>query len=227
MEGVRRNLRTTRQGVPRSAVTHLRVPNQELGPGRGDPSMSELQGRSTSILRRNPGDWIALLGWALVIVVVLAATAPLDAFTQFGPGPGFFPRALTIALAALVLVQAAVLAKSNVSGKGDSGGDKTAAPPITTAVNDPWATTSRAAAMVRVAALIACLFAYAVLLEILGFALATAGLGFSVLALLGRPFLRAVAESLIATLVLRFAFNTLLNVQLPESGVGFLRSVGL
>jgi hypothetical protein len=191
--------------------------------------MSKLRDYSiVSSLFRNPGEWGAILGWALVIVVVLAAAIPLDAFTQFGPGPGFFPRALCVALAVLVVAQAAVLARSHVghSGIGDQNVNRATAANDTT-LDDDGARRSRHGAVVRFTLMVACLFAYAVLLEPLGFVLATAALGYSILVLLGRPPLRALAESIIATLVLRFAFATLLNVQLPESGVEFLRSIGL
>jgi hypothetical protein len=71
------------------------------------------------------------------------------------------------------------------------------------------------------------LFVYATLLETLGFALATAALACSVLVLLGRPLLRAIVEGIVATFAFRFAFGTLLGVQLPESTLIFLRGIGL
>jgi putative tricarboxylic transport membrane protein len=162
-----------------------------------------------SVAGRFRGEWVAVAGWLLLGIVVLIAAAPLPTSTQFGPGPGFFPRYLCAALLGLVAIRAFCLVRG-LAETEEGGG----------------ALPGRAG-VVRFLLIAASLFAYDFMLERHGFALATAALSWAILVLLGRRPIRAFIESLVAAFVLRYAFSTLLDVPLPGSSIAILQSLGL
>jgi Tripartite tricarboxylate transporter TctB family len=185
--------------------------------------------------RPNPSEWVAVAGWLALGIVVLVDTSGLAMSTTFGPGPRFFAVVLSLPLLALAAVHLVTLVRRQRAGPRRLGDPGTPAG-RPSSVSEPDATDSRADHGPRpsrrvqglcFALLAASLFIYAELLEPLGFLIATALLCWSTLVLLGRGFLRAGVESLVAATLLRWGFSSLLGVQLPRADLDFLHALGL
>jgi hypothetical protein len=169
-------------------------------------------------LRRERGEVAVTLVWLVVALATLAAAAPLQSLTRFGPGPGLFPRVTGAALLVLVGVRVLALLRS-LRDAGPGTGEP--------AIEDPEGGAPPSRPVLRFLLLSVAMFGYGVLLPTLGFVVATTALGWSVIVLLGRPPLRTLVETAIAVLVLRFAFSNLLAVRLPGSDIGVLKLLGL
>lgn len=171
-------------------------------------------------------EWFGCIAWFAVCACALAASANLQVMTRFGPGPGLFIRVLAFTMLGLAVLQAigllmarrrTVLAKPTPEDPAALlNADEADEPIILTRPG-----------MIRFAALIATIFAYGALLEPLGFLVATVCLTFLTLVLLGRPYLRSAAESVVAVVIAWLVFGQLLDVNLPRAAFAPLLAIGL
>jgi hypothetical protein len=180
---------------------------------------------TTTLARVDRPQMIAAAAWLLLALGVQILGAPLAMFTSFGPGPGFFLKSLSVILLILALLQglalisaARAVAKPAASGHPAEPADDHALEPSRSEI-DPWS-------IARFLLLCAALFAYAWLLPLLGFAIATAALCWATLVLLRRRPLRALIEAVVAALLVRYAFTAGLGVPLPEAQLPFLERLG-
>jgi hypothetical protein len=145
---------------------------------------------------------IAAIAFLVVAAFLGFHASRLRYYTPLGPGPGFFPVWLCVILAGLALY---VLVRASTAPGTPLPGDF--AP-------------SRAAA-VRIAAVIACLAATAMLMPVAGFRLSMLTFYLVLLTLLGR---RPVAETLLLALAGSFGvyhvFVAFLNQPLPVGRFG-------
>jgi len=170
-----------------------------------------------TLARIERAQMIAVGAWLLLGIGVQILGAPLQTFTRFGPGPGFFLKSLSAILLILAALQGlALIWNAHASGESAGGGREyghetsAAAPDM-----DSWS-------IVRFLLLSAVLLGYAWLLPVLGFLVATTGLCWATLVLLGRRPLRALLEAVIAAVLVRYAFTAGLGVPLPETQLSFL-----
>ncbi len=129
---------------------------------------------------------------------------------DFGPGPGFFPFCIGLALAALGIAWSARLAFG--APAQDDG--------------EPFLPPREA--RVVIAAAIGALVAFMVLLRPIGFDLAMMALLLALFFLVDRthPVAKLVI-AVVASFGVHWAFETLLAVPLPNAGIAFLRQFGL
>lgn len=167
--------------------------------------------------------WLALAGLTLWLAARLSGQA------QFGPSPAFFARYLSFALLALAGIRAIGLAVAAVAASGGEAMRRRQWQSTVGELDPPAdeADTVLRRPGLRFAVLVAALFAYAFLLEILGFILATAALGFITMTMLGRRPFRASIECAVGSVLLWYGFTNLLGVPLPGSSIGILRALGL
>ena len=180
---------------------------------------------TTTLARVDRPQMIAVAAWLLLALGVQVLGAPLAMFTSFGPGPGFLLKSLSVILLILALLQGLALINAARAAKPAASGHPAGAAheqalEAAGADIDPWS-------IARFLLLCTALFAYAWLLPLLGFAIATAGLCWATLVLLQRRPLRALIEAAVATLLVRYAFTAGLGVPLPETQLQFLERLGL
>jgi hypothetical protein len=167
---------------------------------------------------------IAVAAWLLLALGVQILGAPLAMFTSFGPGPGFFLKSLSVILLILALLQGLALINAARAAKPAASGHP--AEPAHDHALEPSRSDIDPRSIARFLLLCAALFAYAWLLPLLGFAIATAGLCWAALVLLRRQPFRALIEAVVATLLVRYAFTAGLGVPLPEAQLQFLERLG-
>jgi putative tricarboxylic transport membrane protein len=153
------------------------------------------------------------IGWLAIGLTVVVQSSRLKISTAFGPGPGLFPITLGIVLVVLALVR---LVPSLITLMRTR-----MLPKVMLAGSVP-----RDDAL-RFVLLAASPFGYAAILELLGFTISTALLGWLVLMIFRARWLPSLAGAVLAALALRIAFGTLLGVQLPASSITLLAGVGL
>jgi hypothetical protein len=164
---------------------------------------------------------LAVVAWIAVGVGVQVLGAPLAAFTRFGPGPGFFLKALSAILIILAVLQGMALVQQK-RVPAAAGPDETARKPgRALRETGPAATRS---GMLRFVLLTVTLLAYVYLLPLLGFVIATSGLSWAALMFLGRHPGRALVEAAIAVILLHYVFTVGLGVPLPQPQLHFLRA---
>lgn len=171
-------------------------------------------------------EWVGCIAWLAVSVAALGASAELQVMTRFGPGPGLFIKVLAFLMLALAVLQAAGLLmalRRTVLAKPTPEKPTTL---LNTDENDDHFVVTRSGAL-RFAALMATIFAYGLLLEPVGFFVATVGLTFMSLVLLGRSPRRSMLEAVIAILVAWLVFGQLLGVNLPRATFAPLSDFGL
>jgi Tripartite tricarboxylate transporter TctB family len=174
-------------------------------------SSSELPPATSRSATLPVAEWVAAAAWMLVGIGTLVASIPLESFTRFGPGPGFFLRGLAAVLIGLAVLKATGLVRAAMTGRSREGLVGAEGRRI-----EPWNA-------LRFVSLSGALLGYALLLEWLGFLAATTALCWATLVILHRPPLRAFLESLVAAVLVRTAFSTLLGVPLPTSQIELLR----
>jgi Tripartite tricarboxylate transporter TctB family len=183
----------------------------------------------TTLARVDRAQMIAVAAWVLLALGVQILGAPLEMFTSFGPGPGFFLKSLSVVLLILALLQGLALIRAAGAGaKPIEPGmlDPKAAEPAHDEALAPSAADMDRGSIARFLLLSVVLFAYAWLLPLLGFAIATAALCWTTLVLLRRRPLRALIEAVAAALLVRYAFTAGLGVPLPEAQLRFLEQLG-
>lgn len=154
-------------------------------------------------------DQVGSAAFFLLSLYVIAEAGKLNYYTRQGPGAGFFPFWLGVALAALSLAWF---------------GQASLRP--TVALADGFLPNSRGA--LRVLSVLLALAAFIGLVDVIGFSAVTFLFLTFLLLVLGR---RHPAVTLIISLAgsvgVYFVFRHWLGVQLPASSLGFLRSLGI
>lgn len=161
-------------------------------------------------------EWLAVIGWVVLAVVVLAAAWRLPMFGSMGPGAGFFIKWLSALLLVLAVGRAVSLYLA------------TSPPPLEPAGPvgqpesrvEPQPETARPDVL-RFALAFAALIVYALVLDRAGFTLSAAALIWAIMVLLDRPKIRAAIEASIAAVVLDYSFVVLLGIQLPTFNLSF------
>jgi len=173
-------------------------------------------------------EWFGCVAWIAFSTATLIASADLQIVTRFGPGPGFFLRVLSIVLLALGLIQALLLflgqRRAAKSHDGPSPENLTAI--LDTDENEEVLKGDKAST-VRFFLLAVSLFGYALLLEPLGFMVATVALAWSAMVLLGRRPLWSFVEAVVAIFLAHLLFSNLLGVNLPTASLAPLASLHL
>ena len=178
---------------------------------------SERQLREKPKLR----EWMSLLGWLVLAVVVLVDTSSLRMTSgSFGIGPRFLSFYLSCIMLFFCLVRAATLGWQWRAWWIEQGKPKILSD-LCVVEDLPKR------ALARFFALIGSIFFFALILDPLGFVIAASFLCWSILSILGRPKSRAAIESVIAAAFLYLAFSKFLGVQLPYSNFEFLNAIGL
>jgi hypothetical protein len=168
---------------------------------------------------------IAVLAWISLALGVQVLGAPLEMFTRYGPGPGFFLKSLSAILLLLAILQGAVLVgAAKASPTAESPDGPTGHGPDYEALSTSQPAGFRS--IVRFVLLTCVLLGYAWFLPILGFFFATSLLCWATLTLLGRHPFRALVEAVIAAFLLRYAFTAGLGVPLPQGQLEILRIFG-
>ena len=163
---------------------------------------------------------VAVAAWTLLALAVLALGAPLATFSQLGPGPGFFLKALAVILLVLAVFQGIALVQH--------ARRHTKAVPVPAEMAPAATSTSLSTRSVLMfAAMAATLFGFAWALPQIGFLLATTLLCWITLILLGRSPVRAFIEASVAAIIVRYAFTAGLGVPLPQAQIDLLRVLGL
>ena len=175
-------------------------------------------------------EWIGCAIWLVFAIAVLTASADLQVMTRFGPGPGFFLRVLGIVLLGLSLVQALTLVLARRRGAPGSASPQQAPETLVAILeadeeDKPMAVDRRS--LIRFGLLALTLFAYGLLLEPLGFLSSTTALAWASMALLGRPVLRSLIESIAAIVIAYLLFGHVLDVNLPAAHLAPLKALGL
>ena len=179
-----------------------------------------------------PSEWVAAVAWLITGIVVLIATSRLKVMSEFGPGPGFLSVCLGIILLALASLQLLKLVRIRflrTAARGAAVADSGGAPSRNWARELPGRVRHLATnkPLLRFILLAGSLVLYGLVLDAVGFLIATIFLCWSALALLGRAPLRAAVEGVVAVVVLYWAFTVLLRVQLPGADLQFLKALGL
>jgi len=195
------------------------------------PAMSVGRIVAQFVGRRSSGELAAaiLLAAASGAVLILASDFPETNGT--GPGPGLFPTLVGIGLLCLSAIRIAQLTLSARRGRQ-------AAAQVTPAPDDvdteapreteaDRASPAQLTSVVRFVALSLAQFAYAYLLPLLGFVIATTCLAFALLVILGRRPVRSLIEAVVAVTLLYLAFASGLGVVLPMSTIPWLANLGL
>ncbi|GAB3440982.1 tripartite tricarboxylate transporter TctB family protein [Actinophytocola sediminis] len=155
---------------------------------------------------------------ALVVVVGGAAAVAalnLQYWTEFGPGPGFFPLWLGVLLVVFGAIWFATLQRGPVEPRTESAPDEA---PQTTGDHSP----------ATVVAIVVSLCVLAGVLEVLGYQLSMLlFLLFHLLVLGRRGVLLSSVISLAGSFGVFLIFTRLLSVSLPASSIPFLRDLGL
>ncbi|MCG7359732.1 tripartite tricarboxylate transporter TctB family protein [Roseomonas sp. ACRSG] len=152
---------------------------------------------------------LVALGFGLLGGRVILTALDLVYYTPVGPGPGFFPFWLG---ALLVLLCAAILVGSFLPG---------------TVPDFPADLLPRGAALAQMLVTFACIAAFALLVERLGFVIVMFAV-MMVLLLANRvPFVTALLVALGSSLGIGYAFVEWLGVFLPAAPWGLLGAVGL
>jgi Tripartite tricarboxylate transporter TctB family len=181
------------------------------------------QRRSTGTLGRlDRTQMIAVGAWLLLGLGIQILGAPLATFTRFGPGPGFFLKSLSAILLILAALQGLALVK-NARASGEPAGAGGQPGPRHEASAAPAMPDMDPGSIARFLLLSVVLLGYAWFLPLLGFLVATAGLCWATLVLLGRRPLRALLEAVIGAVLVRYAFTAGLGVPLPETQLPLLR----
>lgn len=145
---------------------------------------------------------------ALSLAVVVAARR-LEYYSTLGPGPGFFPLWLAMALAVLSLVWLV-----QVSRNGPAGPARSFLPPRD--------------GLVRIAAVVGSLAAMTFLMDVLGFQVAMfLFLGFLVLVLGAQRWWVAGLTAIAGSAGVFFVFVRYLDLPLPTASIGLLARLGL
>jgi putative tricarboxylic transport membrane protein len=152
--------------------------------------------------------------WLVVSIVVLVLSSRLGMGSAFGPGPGFFPMLLGGVLLLFAVLRLAPLAVSIARCR---------AGPLPGLRLSPG---ERRDAL-RFVLLTASIFVYAALLETFGFTVMTLLLCWAVLLIFGRRWHWSLLAALVAAVLLRIGFGTLLEVQLPVASLPALAGLGL
>ena len=171
---------------------------------------------------------IAAVAWIALSIGILVAAAPLAFYNRAGsPGPGFFLKWLSIVLLAFGILR--VITIMQQAWAGDAQRRDGAAEAISLGREDTSGPEQpiRWPQMAKFLLMGLALAAYAVLLPILGFLVATAALCWATMVLLGRGALRSLVEAVIAALLVRYVFTHGLGVPLPEPQVEILRFLRL
>jgi putative tricarboxylic transport membrane protein len=142
-------------------------------------------------------------------VSVMWGSWKLEYYTSLGPGPGFFPLWLSGCLAVLSFIwfiQASREAHEPIPKGFIPGRD----------------------GLVRIGAILGALVLMGLLVDVLGFQLMMFVFLFFLLIALGRQNLvLTLVISLVGSFGLYYAFKTWLDVQLPQSSIGWLMKLGL
>jgi Tripartite tricarboxylate transporter TctB family len=188
----------------------------------GQPAQNE-----PGILARIDGTQaLAVAAWIIVAVGIQILGAPLQTFTPLGPGPGFLLKSLSLVLLVLALLQGLALVQAARRSRPMPEG----AHALAQAIAADHASPAPAAARrhpARFLLMVVALAAYAWLLPVAGFLIATSALCWTTLVLLGRPPLRALIEAVVAALVVRYCFTAGLGVPLPEPRLTWLQALNL
>ncbi len=152
-----------------------------------------------------------LLGIAFIAMGVYAAVQAqeMTLFTEIGPGSGFFPFWLGIILAVLSTVWLVQITFRPFETDGE-----------------PFLPDR--AGMARIFAIIAALFFFTFLAELVGFQFTMLAFLFFLLLVLGRRSLPiTLAISIAGSIGVYYVFKQYLDVQLPASSIEVLRNLGL
>lgn len=150
-----------------------------------------------------------LLALALAVYVMVESRTSLNYYTEYGPGPGFLPFWCGVLLAGF---SAAWLFQ--VSLRPVEAPPEGFAPPH--------------AGLVRIVSVIGALFAFALLMGVVGFQLAMlAFLWFLLLRIGDRKHLASFLLALAGSAAFTYLFRNRLDVPLPLSAFEFLRNLGL
>lgn len=142
-------------------------------------------------------------------VLLVVGSRNLTYMSKLGPGPGFFPFWIGILLAGMSLLWFWQVSVSPMEPVGENF------------VPTPQG-------LVRVAAILAGITFFGLLVDVLGFRLTMLALMLCLLTLLGRAnILVTAAVSLAGSFGLYHVFTSMLGVYLPGSSVDLLRSLGL
>lgn len=171
-------------------------------------------------------EWFGCAAWIIFATAILIGSSDLQIMTRFGPGPGFFLRVLGLVLLAIAIIQALTLfiGQRRAKIEAPSPGNLTA---ILDADENEETIVADRASTIRFILLAVSLFGYALLLEPLGFTVATAALAWCAMVLLGRRPLRSLVEAVVAVVIAHLLFSGLLDVNLPDASVAPLTSLHL
>ncbi len=151
----------------------------------------------------------AAVCFVLFSTLVVWGSLDLEYYTKLGPGAGFFPLWLGVAMGALSLVWLVQVFRQ--AGKPSAA-----------------ASLPGRSGIVRIMAVIASLVAAALVMNLLGFQLAMFLLLAFLLLVMGRqPFWLTMIISLAGSVGVYRVFVTTLDVQLPASSLAFLARLGL
>jgi len=150
----------------------------------------------------------ALVFLALAVILMWQSWS-LEYYTKLGPGPGFFPFWLGVALAGLVLIW--LVQVSSPAGQPKEG-----------------AFLPERSAIARILTILAALAAMAGLMDLLGFQVAMfLFLGF-LLRILGRQtWWMTILVTLLGSVGVYHLFGRYLDVQLPAASIAVLAQLGL
>jgi hypothetical protein len=152
-----------------------------------------------TLFRRQPAEWLAAGAWLVVSIGTLVMAAPLPMYGGSGPGAGFGAKWLASILLLLGLVRIVLLWRSGTAAVAAEAPEADAGP----------------SDLGRFVLVFVALFAFALVLDRVGFTIATAALVWAVLTILQRHPLRALIEAAVAAIALDYAFGNLLGVFLP------------
>ncbi len=151
----------------------------------------------------------AALCFIIFSALVVWGSLDLEYYTKLGPGAGFFPLWLGVAMGALSLVWLVQVFR------------RTGKPPKTASLPDR-------SGIVRILAIIASLVAAALVMNLLGFQVAMFLLLIFLLFVLGRQSVwLTVIIALAGSVGVYRVFVTTLDVQLPAASLAFLARLGL
>ncbi|MFC4012953.1 tripartite tricarboxylate transporter TctB family protein [Nonomuraea purpurea] len=171
----------------------------EHAPAHDDPD----PGTRSSNTRLRTGTQAALVALSLYIAY---ESLGLGLWTSFGPGPGFFPFVLGIALGLLVLAWA-------VQSMRASGNDAAPAERVDAG---------------HAAAVLGSLVVLAAVMDVVGYQISVfVFLMFHLKWRAGRSWVLSLVISLVGSVGVYYGFNQGLMVQLPPSGIPFLAGWGL
>jgi putative tricarboxylic transport membrane protein len=173
-------------------------------------------------------EWFGCVAWIAFSTAVLVGSSDLQIMTRFGPGPGFFLRVLGFVLLAIALVQAVTLfiGHRRVAAHPAGPSPDNLAAILDTDENEETIEADKAGT-IRFFLLAASLFGYALLLEPLGFMVATTLLAWSAMVLLGRRPGRSLVDAVVAIVVAHLLFSSLLGVNLPDASLAPLAALHL